>query len=304
MSVSTHSPEFSPRQSGRLELAQWLTDPAHPLTARVMVNRVWRWHFGRGLVGSTDNFGQLGERPTHPELLDWLAERFVESGWSLKTLHRLILNSSVYQMSAHIEAAMPLSDPDNRFLHRFPLRRLEAEEIRDALLATAGALNLELGGKTIPIKNREFFFDHTSKDRTTYDSPRRGAYMPIVRNHLYDLFEQFDYPDPAVTSGDRASTVVAPQALLVMNSELVRQAAGAFAVRVSKEAASSDRARIRTAYLYAFARPPSEQELQQAEQFLAEFPSAQSQDLNRAHNEAWAALCQGLLAANEFLYLN
>jgi hypothetical protein len=285
-------------------LAEWLADPAHPLTARVMVNRVWRWHFGRGLVGSTDNFGQLGERPSHPELLDWLATAFVESGWSLKALHRLILDSSVYQMSAHIEAASPLADPDNRLLHRFPLRRLEAEAIRDAMLATAGALDLELGGKTIPIKNREFFFDHTSKDRTTYDSPRRAAYMPIVRNHLYDLFEQFDYPDPAVTSGDRATTVVAPQALLVMNSELVRTAASGFARRLFRDGGDSIDRRIQSAYLLAFARPPSEQELEHARVFLARFPRSAEAQTNPAEHEAWAAFCQGLLAANEFLYLH
>jgi hypothetical protein len=297
-------PQFNDRQSGRLELARWLTDTEHPLTARVMVNRIWRWHFGRGLVASTDNFGLLGERPSHPELLDWLARRFIAANWSLKSMHRLLMLSSSYQMAVQGENVRNPSDPENRLLSSFPLRRLEAEEVRDSLLAVAGTLDLTMSGKTIPLKNREFVFDHTSKDATTYDSLRRAAYLPIVRNHLYDLFEQFDYPDPAVPSGDRNATVVAPQALLMMNSDLVAQAASAFANRLFAGKAVSEDQRLELAYVSAYGRPPSAKERERSHAFLKAFHASQGGQALEVRTEAWKILCQTLLAANEFLYLN
>ncbi len=185
-------PTFSDSQSGRLELAHWLVEEDHPLTARVMVNRLWRWHFGRGLVGTPDNFGRLGESPTHPELLDWMAHRFVDKGWSIKAMHRLILLSATYQMSSDFDANAARVDPENRLLWRMNVRRLEAEPIRDALLAVSGRLDRRMGGSLLEVKNRAYFFDHTSKDATSYDSPRRSVYLPIVRNHLYDVFQLFD----------------------------------------------------------------------------------------------------------------
>ena len=314
-------PQFPEQQSGRLELARWLASPEHPLTARVMVNRIWRWHFGRGLVASTDNFGALGQRPSHPELLDWLAHRFIDSGWSVKALHRLIMNSDAYQRAAvHTEEnksapmlsprdrerLLPASktaglDPENRLYARFPQRRLEAEEIRDALLFVAGSLDLTMGGKTLSLKNREFVFNHTSKDATTYDSLRRALYLPVIRNHLYDLFEQFDFPDPAVPSGNRLATVVAPQALLMMNSELVTRAAEAFASRLTA-AETDDTRRIEKAHLLAYSRPVTPHELERARKFLEQFPKIAGG--TGAPRQAWIAFCQALLAANEFIYLN
>jgi len=303
MTISTR-PQFSEQQSGRLELARWLADPEHPLTARVMVNRIWRWHFGQGIVASTDNFGLLGDRPTHPELLDWLARRFVADGWSVKSMHRLIMLSSTYQMDANAKSGTNLVDPENRLLWHFPLRRLEAEEIRDALHSVAGTLDLTMGGKTLPLKNREFVFNHTSKDATTYDSPRRAVYMPIIRNHLYDLFEQFDFPDPAVPNGNRSATVVAPQALLMMNSELVNRSAAKFAEQLLADKDASDARRLELAYVKAYGRTPSSAERKRAERFLNEFQAADGKDTTAARTEAWTVLCQTLLAANEFIYLN
>ncbi len=303
MTISTR-PQFSEQQSGRLELARWLADPEHPLTARVMVNRIWRWHFGQGLVASTDNFGLLGDRPTHPELLDWLARRFVADGWSVKSMHRLIMLSSTYQMDANAKQGTNLADPENRLLWHFPLRRLEAEEIRDALHSVAGTLDLTMGGKTLPLKNREFVFNHTSKDTTTYGSPRRAVYMPIIRNHLYDLFEQFDFPDPAVPNGNRSATVVAPQALLMMNSELVNRSAAKFAEQLLADKDASDARRLEAAYVKAYGRPPSSAERKRAERFLNEFQTDESKDAAAARTEAWTVFCQTLLAANEFIYLN
>ncbi len=304
MTISTR-PQFDEKHSGRLELARWLASAEHPLTARVMVNRLWRWHFGQGLVASTDNFGALGERPSHPELLDWLAQRFITEGWSVKAMHRVMMLSSTYQMASG--TAPSQVDAENRLLASFPLRRLEAEEIRDALHAVAGTLDLTLGGKTIPLKNREFVFNHTSKDATTYDSPRRALYMPIIRNHLYDLFEQFDFPDPAVPTGSRNATVVAPQALLMMNSELVEQAAAKLASQLLARADLPDAKRVDLAYLKAYGRPPTSRELTRAQNFLGQFErtvSAKSPDTNDSRAQAWAVLCQTLLAANEFIYLN
>jgi hypothetical protein len=288
------------KQSGRLELAQWLASPQHPLTARVMVNRIWRWHFGQGLVASTDNFGILGERPSHPELLDWLARKFIAEGWSVKAMHRHIMASAAYQRATKpaADARRSVVDSENRLLSHFPIRRLEAEEVRDSVLFVAGLLERTMGGKTIPVKNREFFFNHTSKDATTYDSPRRALYLPVVRNNVYDLFEQFDFPDPAVPNGNRNATVVAPQALLMLNSDLVGKAAEKFAASLLASA-SDDVRRIELAYQKAYARPPTAKELARAKKFLTDFKPDSA-----ASPSAWAIFCQSLLAANEFIYLN
>ena len=300
MQVASLRSEMPEKQSGRLELAQWLASPQHPLTARVMVNRIWRWHFGQGLVASTDNFGILGERPSHPELLDWLARKFIAEGWSVKAMHRHIMASAAYQRATKpaADARRSVVDSENRLLSHFPIRRLEAEEVRDSVLFVAGLLERTMGGKTIPVKNREFFFNHTSKDATTYDSPRRALYLPVVRNNVYDLFEQFDFPDPAVPNGNRNATVVAPQALLMLNSDLVGKAAEKFAASLLASA-SDDVRRIEFAYQKAYARPPTAKELARAKKFLTDFKPDSA-----ASPSAWAVFCQSLLAANEFIYLN
>lgn len=303
MTISTR-PQFSEKQSGRLELAKWLTSSEHPLTARVMVNRIWRWHFGQGLVATTDNFGVLGERPSHPELLDWLAQRFIAEGWSIKAMHRVIMLSSTYQQAAISKESHSNADPENRLLAHFPMRRLEAEEIRDALMSVAGVIDLTMGGKTIPLKNREFVFNHTSKDATSYDTPRRAVYLPIIRNHLYDLFQEFDFPDPAVPNGNRHATVVAPQALLMMNSELVNRSAGLLATQLLKNEKASTSSRLEQAYIKAYGRQPLTAERRRAEKFLQEYPVTAGQDKAAAQLEAWTVFCQTLLAANEFIYLN
>ncbi|MFN0052228.1 MAG: PSD1 and planctomycete cytochrome C domain-containing protein [Planctomycetales bacterium] len=255
MTASAPAPILPARQSGRLQLARWMAAGDHPLTARVIVNRIWRWHFGVGLCRTTDNFGRLGEAPSHPELLDWLARRFVESGWSVKELHRMILQSQVYQLAARHPAgsidaggAQPETvDPENRLLWRAHIQRLEAEQIRDALFAVSDSLNRVIGGKSIPLKNREYVFDHTSIDNTRYETTRRALYLPIIRNHLYDMLEQFDYPDPTVPTGDRAATVVAPQALLMLNAPVVRTAAELLADELL--ALDEDAVRVREIYL-------------------------------------------------------
>lgn len=294
MCSSEPQPALPPNESGRLQFAEWLTSGSHPLTARVYVNRVWGWHFGRAIVASTENFGVLGDRPTHPELLDWLAEWFVQNGWSTKKLHRLLLNSSAWQMdSVHphpIDGTQ--RDPENHLLWRSRIQRLEAEQIRDAVLAVSARLDLSLGGKTVPLRNRQFVFNHTSKDHTRYDSLRRALYLPVIRNNLYTLFEQFDYPDPTMPTGKRSATVVAPQALLLMNSDLVMESADHFAERLIAASPATDD-RIRLAYELAFGRLPSEPELRRAVGFLSDAEDRRT----------WSMFCQGLFAANEFIYL-
>jgi hypothetical protein len=299
-----HEPKFSDKQSGRRELADWLVDPQHPLTARVIVNRVWRWHFGKGLVRSTDNFGLLGEKPSHPELHDWLARRFIAGGWSIKSLHRMIVMSSTYQQLGNASQETLTIDPDNRFFSRAVVRRLEAEAVRDALLAASGQLDVTMGGSLLKLKNRAYFFDHTSKDLTTYDSRRRSLYLPVVRNHTYDLFQLLDFPDPAVTSGDRATTVVASQALLMLNSDIVMQAASDFADRLIADSDDDDE-RLSRLYAIAFGRAPTTDEREADMLFLRKLGRAGSADLSDAERPryAWTTLCHVTLATNEFIYV-
>ena len=307
MRTSSVRPVLPRNQSGRLELARWMASTQHPLTARVYVNRVWRWHFGAGIVKSTENFGRLGDRASHPELLDWLARRFMESGWSTKELHRLILSSSTYQMaSSNSDATIAEADPENRLLWKFGLRRLEAEQIRDAILAVSGRLNSELGGKTVPLRNRQFVFNHTSVDHTKYDSLRRSLYLPVIRNNVYSLFSQFDFPDPTMPTGSRNATVVAPQALLMMNAGLVMESADDLAKMLLNEGLDNA-GRVNSAYERALGRLPSESEAKRSLAFVSAAMStgltdAASVDTEAEHN-AWSMFCQGLFASNEFIYL-
>ena len=299
-------PSFDDQASGRLALARWLVQGQCPLVARVMANRIWRWHFGRGLSESTDNFGQLGQPPTHPRLLDWLSREFVNRNWSIKAIHRLILLSSTYQMSSQFNSSNAAIDPDNRFLWRAPVRRLEAEAIRDSMLSVAGVLDTTQGGSLLHVKNREFLFDHTSKDETTYNNDRRSVYLPVIRNHLYELFQLFDYSDASVLNSNRPTTTVASQALFIMNSPLVNSAALNFSNRVINHGGDSFRSRLTFAYVWALGRPPSEQELTRDEMYFEQFmkvdPSSKpSHEINSV--DAWRLLCHMLLASNEFAYV-
>ncbi len=295
------------KTSGRLQLAKWLTNPRHPLTARVIVNRVWRWHFGSGLVNSTDNFGELGDDPSHPELLDYLAGNLVESGWSIKHLHRLILTSNTYcQTSNSDQVQAHQIDPENRLLWRANLRRLEAEAIRDSVLSVSGSLDRKMGGSQLNTENRKHVFDHTSLDHTKYDSLCRSVYLPIVRNHLYDMFQLFDYTDASMVNGNRGTSTVAPQALYLMNAELVQQSSQAFASRLLT-ASSGDSARIQLMYQLAFGRLPTVKESTRAKAFLVQFQKAANHqietptDSQRIEQLAWSMLCQVVLASNEFV---
>ncbi len=306
--VVMRSPDTAPilarHQSGRLELAQWMASTQHPLTARVFVNRLWRWHFGRGLVASTENFGALGERPSHPELLDFLARHFMESEWSVKELQRMLVLSATYQMgSTREDESLCVSvDSENSLLWKFRMQRLEAEQIRDAVLAVSGRLDLALGGKTVPLRNRQFVFNHTSVDHTRYESLRRGAFLPVIRNNLYTWFEQFDFPDPTMPTGDRNATVVAPQALLMMNDELVMESADALAQRVVEHSEDVAR-RVEAAYAMGVGRRPTQVELTRATEFIGRLKFSLAERGEQADRSAWAVFCHSLIASNEFIYV-
>lgn len=293
------------KSSGRLELVKWLVDPRHPLTSRVMVNRVWRWHFGKGLARSPDNFGRMGDAPDHPALLDWLADRFIRDGWSIKQLHRLILLSRTYQMSSEYSSQSAAIDPENFLLWRMNVRRLEAEAIRDSLLAVSGTLDPKMGGSLLHVKNREFLFNHTSQDGTKYDSRQRSVYLPVVRNNLYDVFALFDFTDATVLNGDRSTSTIAPQALFWMNSDLVLASADALAERIMSQPQHSVAERVQTVYQILFGHPATDAEIARSQQFLTGLESAgdvasSPESLSRA---AWAGLCRVLLASNEFAYV-
>ncbi len=280
--------------SGRVELARWLVDPKHPLTARVIVNRIWQHHFGDGLVRTPDNFGWLGERPSHPELLDWLAGRFIADGWSVKNLHRLILSSATWQQSTKMNPASHEIDSGNRLLWRMNRRRLEAEPIRDAVLFLSGELDAKMFGTFQTWKAKVATVDDKNKKTARYDTSRRSIYLPIVRDALHPMLALFDFGDPNSIVPVRTTTTGAPQALFMMNSEFVRGHASKMAERLTTQLQSSSE-RIEAAYERCFSRQPSTIERQRAQDFLR-----QAQDQNRA----WTQLCQGLMSMNEFIHVN
>lgn len=312
--------------SGRLELARWMTHPEHPLTARVIVNRVWHWHFGRGIVDTPSNFGVIGSKPTHPELLDWLARRFVEGGWSLKDLHRDIMLSSTYRLSSDYDAANAAIDEENRLLWRNNRRRLEVEPIRDALLQLAGRLDLTIGGRVEEYNARGYVFgEYGPLDRVDiYDAPRRSIYMPVVRTAVYPIFGGFDFGDASDSVGDRSETVVPRQALLMMNSPFVQEAALGFAKQLLEIEDADAAERIDTAFVRAYGRPADDVEIADSLAFLDEMRSCAS-DTGCARGSgrtlgapasspasasadaelyAWTRLAHVILAASEFIYIN
>ncbi len=291
--------------SGRLDLANWLASPEHPLTSRVIVNRVWQWHFGEGLVRSPDNFGRLGERPTHPQLLDWLSRRFVEQGWSLKTLHRMLILSSTYQQSTRFDATAAQRDPENRLWWRMNRQRMEVEVLRDSLLMVSGNLENSMGGTQLTTPNRAYVTSTANVNPVVYQTNRRSIYLPVVRSALFELFQAFDFADPSVLNGRRDQTTVAPQALFMMNSAFVLEQSRRLAQSLVARSDLNQAARVRSLYETAYGRPPSEAEIQRAIAYVATFRLASAIKLKPEDLElrAWESLCRAVLSANEFLYV-
>jgi mono/diheme cytochrome c family protein len=305
--AGTEQPAIGRDRSGRLELAHWLTTPDHPLTARVIVNRVWRWHFGRGLVRTVDNFGRLGEVPSHPELLDWLATTFMADGWSLKQLHRHMLLTETYQMARDWNEHAAQVDPENRLLWHRARQRMEPEIIRDSLLAVSGELDRTAGGTllvTTPFQN--LGLGGLARKPELYQSNRRSVYLPVLRSALYDVFQAFDFPDPATMNGDRATTTVASQALFMLNHELVEKSAARLADAMLAQATASDNDRFDLLAQTVLGRAAVDDDCHDWQMFLTRYesvPSLQTATAEQRRRAAWQGLCRALLASNEFVYL-
>jgi hypothetical protein len=284
--------------SGRLELAEWVASPTNPLTARVMANRVWLGHFGTGLVRTPDNFGRLGERPTHPELLEYLASEFVASGWSVKHLHRLIVKSTAYRMSTEFNADKFKADPENRSYWRFNRRRLDVEELRDGMLAVAAILDRKAGGTLLATNNRAYVNTTGGRGAIDFTAPRRSVYLPVIRSGLFDVFQANDFPDPSTTSGMRPQTTVPAQALFHLNSFVADQSAEAFATSLLG-VKGDDAGRIAEAYRRVYARPPTTLETERVLKFLA----ASDVSTDAKKQKAWQSLCRVLLSSAEFAFV-
>ena len=282
--------------SGRLELARWVASDRNPLAARVLVNRIWQAHFGHGLVRSPDNFGRLGQRPDNQPLLDWLAVRFVADGFSIKQLHRRIMGCRAYRMSTIAapgtrQRASQL-DPDNRLLWKMNRRRMHAEVLRDSLLALAGQLDETMGGQPIDARAFDNLSSGTPRSKIDFDVSRRSVYLPVLRSAVYEVFGAFDFPDPAVPSGRRDETIVAPQALFLMNGKLVTESTRAMATGL--QALPTDALRLSLAYRQVLGREPRDDERTTWTEFLDGFDDPLS---------AWQSVCRVLVSSNEFVYI-
>jgi hypothetical protein len=283
----------------RRALAEWLTQPDHPLTARVIVNRLWQYRFGRGLVGTSSDFGKMGDEPSHPELLDWLATELVARGWSLKAMHRLIVTSAAYRQSSRPRSpAEREADPENRWLSGQNRRRLDGEAIRDALLAASGRLNPALGGPGVfpPLPPELTMLSSKGAiwpvSSNVADQDRRSLYVFVRRNLRYPFFEAFDRPDTNASCPKRPVTTIAPQALSLLNSPLSSEAARALAKRVERQTGGSLDEKIEHAYLLILGRRPDVEEKELARGFLA------------AGGNSFAEFCLALMNLNEFVYVD
>ena len=323
---------FETADSGRLELAGRIADDENPLTARVMVNRIWQGHFRTGLVATSDNFGQLGAQPSHPQLLDWLAAEFIRSRWSVKHVHRTIMHSAVYQqssLSSELEiakgsgkeeigdvASLPQAiDPDNRWLWKFPRRRLTAEELRDTLLRLGGQLDTTLGGSLLDVEKDGGVEDEKrglysaaapAGEFVAYGIPRRSIYLPVIRNTLHEVFQLFDFANANAVTSRRGETTVAPQALYLLNSPFVQQQAKRFALQLLDHRFSRDEDRVWRAHQMVLSRAPSAEETREALHYVhqaSERFSHNGQSAEEARQTAWSSYCQLMFSLNEFVYV-
>jgi hypothetical protein len=284
----------------RTALARWATAKENPLLARVMVNRIWQHHFGTGLVATPDNLGQSGARPSHPELLDYLAAEFVRSGWGVKSLHRLILTSGVYRQESKLREDCFTANPDNRLLWRFPLRRLDAEALRDAMLLISGELDAKQGGPYVTIRRTED--GSVVVDDKAVGARRRSIYLQQRRTQVLTMLELFDAPSLVTTCGKRTTSTVPLQSLALLNSEFARARAGALANRLEKEAGVEEAKRIDLAFRLTCGRTARAEERESCTRFLKAQRTvyAKEQDVDQ---RVWTDLCQMILAGNAFLYV-
>ena len=293
----TYEPPFpgSSKTGRRLAFARWLTRPDHPLTARVLVNRIWHHHFGKGLVATLENFGVQGEPPSHPELLDWLAVEFVDCGWSIKELHRQILLSRTWRQSSEVTDERRAADPQNRLLSRMPMQRMDAEALRDSLLFVSGQLDSTAGGPPDGVEvNREGFVNAKSAGK---DGWRRSIYIQYRRTEIPSMMATFDYPEMGPNCVTRTVSTVSPQSLMLMNNERVRELSRAFASRISGTSAVE---KVTEIYRTALSRNPSAEELQLGVESLGKLETQWEQDPARALE----AYCHVILNSAGFLYVD
>jgi len=301
--ATKNDPVIDKSQSGRLQLADWLVSKENPLTARVMVNRAWQHLFGEGIVRTEDNFGATGEKPSHPELLDSLALQFMAEGWSVKKLVRSLVLSRTYQLSNAYDQKAFQTDADNYLLWRANERRLDAEAIRDAMLAASGNLDLAPGERSVVAKIGDGYIGRGIRpEEFNADSRKRSVYLPIVRDFLPDILGLFDFAEPNLIVASRDVTNVPSQALFMLNSPFVLSQAQSTARRVLADQDIDDRHRIERAYLLTLARPPSGAELARAQDYLS-FGKAGEKGATVASEQEWTNLCQALFACAEFRYI-
>jgi hypothetical protein len=279
--------------SGRLELARQLTAPSNPLLARVIVNRVWHHLFGRGIVESVDNFGVLGERPTHPELLDHLADQFVRDGWSLKRLIRALVLTQTYQQTSSLNPSATTADAQNKLLHRMNVKRLQGEAIRDTLLMVSGRLDPAMHGPPVRTYLTEFMGGRGKPEKSgpLDGAGRRSIYLEVRRNFLPPMLVAFDTPTPASTVGRRTVSNVPAQSLALLNDPFIHEQARRWAERISRDVADRD-ARIDRLFRQAFARPPTDGERVACRELIAS-----------RGDDGWADLAHALVNVKEFIYL-
>ncbi len=288
-----------------MELAGWIADAQNPLTARVMANRIWQYHFGRGLVETPNDFGSRGKPPMHPELLDYLAARFIESGWSVKAMHRMIMLSRAYQMDVANDARNATIDPENKLWWRFERRRLSAEEIRDSLLAVSGGLDREPGGAHPFPPEGDWRYTQHKPFITAYPSNKRSIYLMQQRITRHPLLEIFDGPDPNAATAVRAPSTTAIQSLYFMNDPLVHEQADNLAVRVGL-ALDSVAERIDYAHQLVFGRRATSDEVREAQEYLSQSKvrlAAAGAARDEVARGALASYMRVLLSSNEFLFV-
>ena len=292
---------FGQTNSGRrLALARWLTSPEQPVVARVLVNRVWQHHFGEGLVATVDNLGVTGAKPSHPELLDYLATEYVQSRWKLKSLHRLIVTSATYRQSGALREAAYAIHPENKLLWRFPLQRLDAESVRDAILFTCGELNLDVGGPYIPTTANSD--SQVVMDETNVGAKRRSLYLQQRRTQPLTMLDVFDTARMNPNCTRRNPSTVSLQSLALLNSDFIRARSRAFAQRLEKECGPDGNQRLERTFLLALGRKPNPTERSSAEEFL-QSQATHYADKTDKDARVWTDFCQMVLAGNAFLYV-
>jgi hypothetical protein len=315
-----HAPADRPTTGRRSALAEWIASAENPLTARVMVNRLFQGHFGRGIVPTASDFGKSGELPTHPELLDWLASEFIRSGWSMKHMHRLLMTSSAYRQSSALNPQSLAKDPQETLFWRYRRWRLEGEAVRDACLSVSGELNPKMGGPSIFPELPEGVSTRGGWDVTkdVREQNRRSVYVFVRRNLRYPLFEAFDFPDTHEPCSRRVTTNTAPQALMLFNGSLALKRAQAMAGRLLRESDTQE-GRVERAYRLAFGRAPETAERDLSLQFMKRqqsllgkrlerkeavaLPVDAPQSLDPAEGAALVDFCHALMNTNELLYV-